>query len=319
MTIRLTAVVLTAVLLLGIPGCAPHDKTAATTQNVSGCAKELNSIPELAALRKSQPNKESEADKPFEGLELALTINGMVTSHADTSNVDDLCYAQDSRESFDKLVAALSAHHMPPTVNFIEGQWFDPELQAEWLNSGNLLGNMGYERAAARKAGTKEFLEGLSRTDQLLESVSKGSLARKKYFRHPHPKSIGQNQDRLAVDAYLKGHGYVTTPATIQSPDRLFAQIYCGALADGNVACVSLVKASFFSLLLDQTTRARAEATRAAGRDIKHILVVHANQLTCDTLGEMLNWFRGLGARFIPIDEALSDSYYSQSFQSGER
>ena len=99
-------------------------------------------------------------------------------------------------------------------------------------------------------------------------------------------------------------------PTTIDAQDGLLIQMYCGAQAKGDSNCVNFIKANFFSLLLDTTVKARAIAKEIAGREIKHILVIRANQLTCDTLAEMIAWFKGLGARFISLDEALSDPFY---------
>lgn len=310
MKTRSLAAVLSAALLLGFAGCAQQDKTRAASPKISRCAEELNGIPEIAALRKTRNNPEQPSQKPFEGLELALTINDMVTSHIDTDNVDDLCYTQDTRENFDKLVNFLTANNMPPTAAFIEGLYFDPMVESEWLKSGNLLGNLTYDRRKAKKSHGQEFVDNIARNDHLLASVWKAFPPRTKYFRHPHPK-ISDAQDRAGMRAYFKQNGYVEVPITIESPDRLFSQMYCGALAKGNIECANLIKANFFSLLLDATVKGRADARGVAGREIKHILAIRASQLTIDTLAEMLVWFKGLGARFISLDEALSDPFYA--------
>jgi peptidoglycan/xylan/chitin deacetylase (PgdA/CDA1 family) len=314
----LIAVALVTFLLLGCAGCGTQRGTTAASSQKSKCLNELNAIPEVAALRKSRKNARAENNpKLFEGLELALTINGMITSQVNPEiNPDDLCYAQDTRENFDKLVKALAANQMPPTVDFIEGDTFDAGLEAEWLRGGNLLGNFSYDRRKAKNNTAKEFIDNVARNDQLLAQLWKNSPPDRKYFRFPHLKAIRNGPDRDAVKAYLKQSGYVEVPVTIDAQDALFAQMYCGAQAKGDGDCANLIKANFFSLLLDTTIKARAIATEVAGRGVKHILVIRANQLTCDTLAEMLGWFKGLGARFISLDEALSDPIYAPA--SGE-
>lgn len=317
MRIRSMAAALAVALLLGFTGCVQQDKTRAASPQISKCVEELNGIPEIAALRKSRAKSEQAAQKPFEGLELALTINDMVTSRIDSDNVDDLCYTQDTRENFDKLVNALAAGNVPPVVAFIEGRYFDPSVESGWLKSGNLLGNFTYDRREAKKSHGSDFVNNIAQNDHLLAAVWKTVPPAKKYFRHPHPK-ISDAEDRAVMKAYFKQNGYVEAPVTIDAPDRLLSQMYCGALAKGNTECANLIKANFFSLLLDATMRERADARAAAGREIKHILVIRANQLTFDTIAEMLVWFRGLGARFIPLDEALKDPFYtSGSLQPG--
>ena len=300
---------LAAVLLLSISGCGHQDKTNAASVELSNCVEELGAIRELADLRKSRGKSERENQKPFEGMEIALTINEMVTSKADDENVDDLCFAQDTRENFEKLLKALADNDMPPTVNFIEGLWLDAPLQTEWLKSGNLLGNLTYDRRKAKKSHEQEFVDNISRNDQLLSALSKAAPAQK-YFRYPHLKTVSA-RDREMTRAYLKKNGYVEVPITIESPEAVFGQMYCGALAKGRSECANLIKANFFSLLLDIVSKSRAEARERTGREIKHVLSVRASQLTCDTLAETLVWFKGLGARFIPLDDALTDPYYA--------
>jgi peptidoglycan/xylan/chitin deacetylase (PgdA/CDA1 family) len=279
----------------------------------SKCLDELNAIPEMSELRKSRKKGQAETNpKLFEGLELALTIDGMITSQINSEiNPDDLCYAQDTRENFDKLVKALATNQMPPTVDFVAGDRFDAVLQAEWLKSGNLIGNYTYDRRKAKKNNAKEFIENITRNDQLLAPLWKSSPPKRKYFRYPYIKTINDGADHELIKAYLKQNGYEVVPTTIDAQDGLFIQIYCGAQAKGDDNCVNLIKANFFSLLLDTTVKARAIAKEIAGREIKHILVIRANQLTSDTLAEMLVWFKGLGARFISLDEALSDPFYA--------
>src|SRR5262245_15988042 len=309
MRISFAAIVMTAFLL---SSCSPQERSQAPSQQMSRCLEELNSIPEVAALRKNRGKTEKENDRPFEGLELALTVNRMVTSQVSGDDVDDLCFAQDTRENFDKLVKALSDAKMPPTVDFIEGTSSDAALQSEWLKSGNLLGNYTYDRRKAKKGTAQEVIENIAQNDRLLDSYSNGNPGRRKYFRYPRLQAFEEAGDRSLIDAWLKKTGYVEVPFTIESPDRLFSQAYCGALQKGNSECVHLIKATYFSFLFDATLKALFDANSAAGRrDIKHILVIYANQLTCDTLAEILQWYRGLGARFISIDDALSDPFYA--------
>jgi hypothetical protein len=94
--------------------------------------------------------------------------------------------------------------------------------------------------------------------------------------------------------------------------------VYCRALDDGDKSCASLVKLNYYSVLMDTTLRARAAARNLAGRDPRHVLVLYADQLTCDTLGQTLAWYRRLGARFISLDQALADPFFKMTTGDGE-
>jgi peptidoglycan-N-acetylglucosamine deacetylase len=46
------------------------------------------------------------------------------------------------------------------------------------------------------------------------------------------------------------------------------------------------------------------------GREIPHILLLHANQLNADLMPALLEMFRARGYRFITLDQALRDKAY---------
>ncbi|HLG13507.1 MAG TPA: polysaccharide deacetylase family protein [Blastocatellia bacterium] len=273
----------------------------------------------MAALLKSRPKDSGESQgRPLEGIEIALTINGMVRSQGEPDRGEDnWCAAENSRENFDKLLAALKQNGMPPTVDFVVGRQHDQSLIESWLRSGNLIGNMSFTRRKMNKRPAQFVIEDLTRNDLLLAPYWKKFPPRKKYYRYPSLKPSGDPQAREQISAYLKTKGYLEAPATIKSFDGSFGDSYCAAAARGDQECISMVKAYFKSLLMTSTVRARAAARRIAGRDVKHILVIGANQFTCDNLGEILAWYKSLGVRFIPLDDALRDPVYSTDDAKG--
>jgi peptidoglycan-N-acetylglucosamine deacetylase len=279
------------------------------------CANTLGSIPEVGALLRARGKQAEELEtKPLDGMEIALTINRMVRTKVDPdADADDMCYTENTRDNFDKLIAALKENNMPPTLDFIVGQTLDAELQEEWLRNSNLVGNMTFSRYKLVKGTAQEFIDNVARNEQALDSLWKKYPPKQKYFRFPGLRLDPDSQKLEQIRSYLKQKSYVEVPATIDARDALFAQSYCGALARGDQDCANFIKVNFKSVLLDKSIKARAAARTVAGREIKHILMIRANQLTCDMLGEILAWYRVLGVRFISIDEALSDPFYAST------
>jgi hypothetical protein len=107
-------------------------------------------------------------------------------------------------------------------------------------------------------------------------------------------------------------------PATIDSRDWKFAQIYCGALARGDRACGDYVKQAFHSLLFDTTQKARQATRNIAGADGKQVLMLEASRFTADTLAETIAWYKRMGARFISLDEALRDPIFTTLTHDGQ-
>jgi hypothetical protein len=53
-----------------------------------------------------------------------------------------------------------------------------------------------------------------------------------------------------------------------------------------------------------------AQARAIAGREIPHVLLLHANALNAATLDPLLARLRRRGYRFVPLDEAVRDVAY---------
>jgi len=306
------AALLTSALVMGPAGCTNRTAKSGTAP-ASTCLKDLNAIPEMAAVLKSRKHDSDESqERPFEGMEFALTINGMVRSEVDPeADADDLCFAENTPENLDRLAKALETNSMPPTVSFIRGRWFDERLAKEWLKRGNLIGSLGYDRLRPRRSSAEEWIENIGRNDAVLAALWGGTRPARKYFRFPGPTLRRGDLEVGTVKAYLKKTHYVVVPATIELLDGSFSQLYCGALGRGDQSCANLIKVNFRSLALDTTLKARSIAKNLTGRDVKHILAVGANQFTSDNLADLLRWYKSLGARFIPLDEALLDPFYA--------
>ena len=283
------------------------------------CLKEISAITQMAALLKTR-NKESEKvdERSLEGMEIALTINGMIRSHGDPDEgVDSWCSKENSPENFHKITDALNQNEMPPTVAFIIGRLFDQSMAEAWLESGNLVGNMTYKPTKAKKKAVQKFIDDAGRTDELLSPLWKKFSSEKRFFRYPGARTSGDAEAQSQIQKYLDEKGYVAVPFTINARNYHFTNIYCAALTRGDQACLNLIKTYFKTLLLEVTYKSRVTAQSIAGREIKHILVLKANQFICDNLADILAWYKSLGVKFITIDEALSDPFYTSVDEKG--
>jgi hypothetical protein len=277
------------------------------------CVAEFKAMPEVDGILESRASAEQGAQdpQPFGGMEIALTLNGAIRSTADPdADADDLCYKQNNVENIRKLIDTLKQYGMPPTVDFVSGKSLDPEMAGLWLASGNLLGNLTYDNRRVIQLGAEDFVADISAADKQLAPIWRKHGQTVKYFRYPAFKKARGDSGRDTVERYLTGAGYITVPCTIESMDDRLADIYCRALDEGDKPCASLVKVNYYPVLMDTTLRARAVARDLAGREPSQILVLYMNQLTFDTLGQTLAWYRRLGAKFISLDQALADPFF---------
>src|SRR5262249_18051959 len=109
-----------AVLLACLSDCRRFDRSDPPSREMAECLARFKSIRELANFQRpaSKPLEVPAMDaRPLEGMELALTLNGTISSHMDPqADEDDVCYTENTPENFRKLLDALRRTDMPPTV-----------------------------------------------------------------------------------------------------------------------------------------------------------------------------------------------------------
>jgi peptidoglycan/xylan/chitin deacetylase (PgdA/CDA1 family) len=287
-------------------------KTAPPLTPMAKCLEDMRHIPELGSLMKSQIREDTNESHPLDGVEMALTINGMVQSQSDPDDsIDNWCENEDSVENLDKIISALKDQQMPPTVDFVVGQSIDKVTVERWVKSGNLVGNMTYSRIKAKNRDPHEFIADIMLNDKTLEPFLIKNPPSQKYFRYPRLKMSKDAQARDQIKEYLKSNGYIEAMATIDTPDSQFSSIYCAAQARGDEICARLIKENYKTLLLDRTLKTRAAAKNRTGYDVKLVLTLGMNQFICDHLQELIVWYKSLGVKFISLDEALRDPLYS--------
>jgi len=279
---------------------------------MSRCIEDLGSIHEAKAALKPRKQGDPPPANSVAGMEIALTIAGMISSHIDPgADLDDQCYRQNTRDNFAQLLTALAQHKMPPTVAFVTANEVDRDFGKEWLEAGNLFGNSTFSRLKLKKVGVQQFVDDIAKCDEFLSSLRGRASKPARYFRYPGANRLGDRDKRAEISSYLNKHDYREAPVTIEAQDDLLSQVYCAALARGDQSCANLVKVVFRSTLLGNAAAARSVSNEIAGHEIRHILALNANQLVCDTLGEMIDMCKGEGIRFIALDAALADPFYA--------
>ena len=287
-------------------------KSEAPKTPMAKCLQQLTRIPEVGALLKSHAHQPVESERPLEGMEIALTLNGMIRSRSNPDEeIDSWCEDENNVENLDRLIRVLREQNLPPTVDFVVGQSLDKAMMERWLQSGNRVGNMTFSRIKARRRNPQEFIADIRLNDQTLAPLLEKYPSSQKYFRYPRLKVSKDAQGRELIRNFLRENGYLEAMATIDTPDEQFSEVYCAARARGDENCANLIRDHYKRLLLDTTLRTRVAAVNRTGHEVKMILNLSLNQFTCDFLGDVIIWYKNLGARFISLDEALLDPLYT--------
>jgi lactoylglutathione lyase len=267
-----------------------------------------------------QPTPASTAPPPRRagGRSVAVTFDDLPATGAGVISNDVAAL----REMTSKLLAAFRAHNVP-VVGFVnEGKLFvegeKPEdalartaLLEMWLAAGLELGNHTWSHPDLNTTPLEEFeadvIRGEPVTRRLLAAVGR----KLRYFRHPF-LHVGLELDkRRAFEAFLAERGYTVAPVTIDDDDYIYAAVYADALRRGDRAAASRVGEDYLRYMDAVFAFVEGVSRDLTGREIRQVLLLHANALNADYFSRLAESMERRGYRFIALEEALRDEAYA--------
>ena len=187
---------------------------------------------------------------------------------------------------------------------------FHVSLLQQWLNQGLDLGNHTYSHPDFNNlsftAFTEDIVKGESVTRNILEK--KGNTLR--YFRHPFLHA-GHTQARAdSLNQFLTKRGYTIAPVTIDNEDYVFAAAYKRAVTKKDVALATRIGNDYITYMEQKLLYFENMSQKLFGRNIPHVLLMHASLLNADHLDRLAEMFRRNGYTFISLEAALKDDAY---------
>jgi hypothetical protein len=88
---------------------------------------------------------------------------------------------------------------------------------------------------------------------------------------------------RRAFEAFLAGRGYTIAPVTIDNDEYIYAAVYANALRGGDAAAASKIGADYLRYMESAFSFVEGVSRRLTGREIRQVLLLHANALTRTT------------------------------------
>jgi peptidoglycan/xylan/chitin deacetylase (PgdA/CDA1 family) len=180
-----------------------------------------------------------------------------------------------------------------------------------WLDYGFELGNHTFSHMSLNQAGLKAWEDDVIQG----ENVTRLLLAERKmtlrYFRHPFLDTGRDLETRRDAEAFLSARGYRIAPITLDAWDWMYAGVYEDAKQRGDSALQQELVKSYLSYSDQVFAYYEQLSKQLIGYEPKQILLLHANQLEADHIGELIELMRKKGYRFITLGDALSDQAYS--------
>ena len=218
----------------------------------------------------------------------------------------------------DRLLRAFAEHRVP-AIGFVNEEKLltvgevDPRRVAtlrRWVDAGLELGNHAYSHPDFHTTPVDEYIADVARGDSVTRLVMQGAGRRPRFFRHPFLHSGRTLEDRQKFEAFLADRGYRVAPVTIDNGDYLFAAAYDLApddetrrrIADEYVRYMEAVTAYY-----------EQQSAALFGREIRQVLLLHANNINAEHFGRLAQMFRRRGYAFVPLEQALDDPAYASA------
>ncbi len=181
-----------------------------------------------------------------------------------------------------------------------------------WLEAGAELGNHTFSHPSINDTSFPDYRDDVIRG----ETVTKWLLMKRgqklAYFRHPFLRTGLTVETKDALASLLAERGYRVAPVTVENSDWAFNSIYVQAKIRGDEKTLAKTAQDYLAYSKAELEFFEKTAQTLFGRAIAHVLLLHANELNADHLGELLELLRDAGYRFIPLAEALQDPAYDQ-------
>jgi peptidoglycan/xylan/chitin deacetylase (PgdA/CDA1 family) len=180
-----------------------------------------------------------------------------------------------------------------------------------WLDAGFELGNHTYAHTSLNRASLKEFEDSVVQGESVTRLLLTQHNMKLRYFRHPYLDTGRDLQTRREAEAFLVQRGYRIAPVTLDAWDWMFATVYDDAKKRGDTALQQEVVHSYLSYTTEVFSYFEKLSRDLVGYEPNQILLMHANQLEAEHIGEVLDLIRKRGYRFITLESALGDSVYA--------
>jgi peptidoglycan/xylan/chitin deacetylase (PgdA/CDA1 family) len=158
-----------------------------------------------------------------------------------------------------------------------------------------------------------EFVADIERNEALLSRLSPRS---EKLFRYPYLHQGQAAEKRSAVRDWLVSQGYRVAPATIYVEHWEWSNAYARCIAREDGPATKWVKDMYLETAKARLAWARQVSSRLFKRQIKHILLLHADALDAAILDELLRAHKAEGITLIRLESALQDPAYAMDLDA---
>jgi peptidoglycan/xylan/chitin deacetylase (PgdA/CDA1 family) len=249
-----------------------------------------------------------------------------VTSRTMALTFDDLPFVAAGQPYFPAATRTTTEllqvlrRHGAPAIGFVNEGQLDAggerrrdrdALLQQWIAAGMTLGNHTYAHRDFNTQTIEAFQDDIIKGEPTIKRLMAAKGSKTLFFRHPMTHTGETKEKKDAIDAFLSARGYRIAPHTIENSDFIFNVVYVRALAAGDRALAGRVREAYVDMTITATAFAEKTAPALFKREIPQTLLLHANVITAESLGDLLSRFESRGYRFVTLEDAMADPAYA--------
>jgi peptidoglycan/xylan/chitin deacetylase (PgdA/CDA1 family) len=179
-----------------------------------------------------------------------------------------------------------------------------------WLLKGFDHGNHTFSHPDYNHVSYSEFVKDIEKNEPLLNQMLKENNKSMVYFRHPYLHRGNNKAKADSLADYLRKRNYIEAPVTIDNAEWIFAAAYDSVIKTNIDEQRIAVGKEYISYMESKLRYYERQSEKLFGRNIRQILLIHANSLNSDYMGDLLQMFMKNGYSFINLETALEDELY---------
>jgi peptidoglycan/xylan/chitin deacetylase (PgdA/CDA1 family) len=246
--------------------------------------------------------------------EIAITFDDLPIAGALPRSLES------SRELTRKLLAGVAAHRVP-AIGFVNEDQLetaagavDPQrvqLLRQWLDAGLELGNHGYSHLDLHLVPLDEFENDVLKGERVTKPLLTERHMPLRFFRHPFLHTGRNLETKAGFERFLGDHGYRVAPVTVDNDEYLFARAYDRSVSRGDDRLTARIGNAYVPYMQAKIEFFERNSRELLGREMRQILLIHANMLNADRFDALAAVLEQRGYRFITLERALEDPAFA--------
>ena len=185
------------------------------------------------------------------------------------------------------------------------------QLLRRWVDAGLELGNHTFSHLSLYNTPLEDFQNDLIRGEDVTRELLAEKRKKLRYFRHPFLNTGRSLEAKKQFETFLTARGYTVAPVSIDNSDWIFARAYDRARDAKQPAEMKQVADAYILYMEQKVDYWERQSAALFGREIKQVLLLHANAINAEHFGEIVRMLNGRGYKFITLEEALKDTAYA--------